>query len=78
MNIHIISLFNSEDFKKYGFDAVLQALVDDLMILDTQIIHTALYDTQVTGYNLALDGLFGFVESFSATLLQLILHNCEK
>lgn len=78
MNIHIISLFNSEDFKKYGFDAVLQPLVDDLMILDTQIIHTALYDTQVTGYNLALDGLFGFVESFSATLLQLILHNCEK
>lgn len=49
MNIHIISLFHSEDLKKYGFDAVLQHLVDDLMILETQGIHTALYDTPLRG-----------------------------
>lgn len=73
MNIHVVSLFHSEDLKKYRFDAILQPLIDDLIILETQGIHTALSDAslrgtviQVTGDNLALHGLFGFVESFSA------------
>lgn len=73
MNIHTVVLFYSEDLKKYGFDAILKPLVEDLKILETKGIHTALSDTpvkgtvvQVTGDNLALHGLFGFVESFSA------------
>lgn len=33
MNIHLISLFHSEDVKKYGFNAILESLVKDLKIL---------------------------------------------
>lgn len=73
-NIHVISLFYSQDLKKYGFDKILQPLIDDLKSLETEGIDVPFSDTpllgsvvQVTGDNLGLHGLFGFVESFSAT-----------
>lgn len=73
MNIHLVSLFHSEDLKKYGFDSILKPLVDDLKVLETEGMQVPFSDRplkgtvfQVTGDNLALHGLFGFVESFSA------------
>lgn len=74
MNIHLVALFHSEDLKKYGFGPILQPLVNDLKVLETQGIQVPFSDTplkgtviQVTGDNLAIHGLFGMVESFSAT-----------
>lgn len=65
---------HSEDLKKYGFCPILQPLVKDLKVLETQGIQVPFSDNplkgsiiQVTGYNLAIHGLFGMVESFSAT-----------
>lgn len=73
MNIHFVALFHSEDLKKYGFDPILKPLVGDLKILETEGVQVPFSATpvkgsvfQVTGDNLALHGLFGFVESFSA------------
>ncbi len=73
MNIHVVALFHSQDLKTYGFDDILKPLVDDLKILETQGIEVPFSDSpllgsviQVTGDNLGLHGLFGFVESFSA------------
>lgn len=30
MNIHLVALFHAEDVKKYGFDPILQPLIDDV------------------------------------------------
>lgn len=73
-NIHVISLFHSQDLKKYGFDPILKPLIDDIKILEKEGIAVPFSESpllgsviQVTGDNLGLHGLFGFVESFSAT-----------
>lgn len=73
MNIHLVALFHTEDLKKYGFDPILKPLVDDLKILETEGMQVPFSATpvkgsifQVTGDNLAIHGLFGFLESFSA------------
>lgn len=34
MNIHLLALFNTEDVKKYGFNAILEPLINDLKILE--------------------------------------------
>jgi len=68
------------------FVSFWRLLVDDLMILDTQGIHTALYDTplretivQETGYNGFYSSWWIFLNlSFSATLVLSFLPNCEK
>lgn len=72
MNIHLVAFFHSEDLMKYGFDPILKPL-DDLKILETEGMQVPFSATplkgsvfQVTGDSLALHGLFGFVESFSA------------
>lgn len=74
MNIHLISLFHSEDVKKYGFNAILEPLMCDLKILEAKGINVPfsnepLYGTvaQVTGDNLGLHTFLGYVESFSAS-----------
>lgn len=73
MNIHLVSVFHSEDLKKYGFDAILKPLLDDLKNLEVEGMQVPFSTTpvkgavfQVTGDNLAIHGPFGFVESFSA------------
>lgn len=73
MNIHLVVLFHSEDLK-YGFDPILQPLVHDLKVLETQGIQVPFSDTplkgsvvQVTADHLAIHGHLGMVESFSAT-----------
>ncbi|XP_048042264.1 uncharacterized protein LOC125265811 isoform X1 [Megalobrama amblycephala] len=73
MNIHLLSLFHAQDVKKYGFDAILRPLVEDLKVLESSGIHVPfskepLFGTiaLVTGDNLGMHTLLGFMESFSA------------
>jgi len=73
MNIHLLALFHTEDVKKYGFDLILQPLVRDLKVLECTGIEVPFSDepvygtiAQVTGDNLGLHTLLGYVESFSA------------
>ena len=72
-NIHLCMLFHAQDIKKYGFSAVLEPLVSDLKMLETKGIDIPALGgcikggiVQVTGDNLGIHTLFGFVESFSA------------
>lgn len=74
MNIHVVALFHSQDLRKYGFDEILKPLIDDVKTLEMEGIEVPFSDSplrgtviQVTGDNLGLHGLFGLVESFSAT-----------
>lgn len=72
MNIHLVALFHAQDLKKYGFDPILQPLIDDVKILendglDLPISTDQVYGTvcQVTGDNLGMHSILGFTESFS-------------
>ncbi|KAK2843712.1 hypothetical protein Q7C36_011927 [Tachysurus vachellii] len=72
MNIHLVALFHTEDVKKYGFDPILQPLIDDIKILESHGIDLPfssekVYGTicQITGDNLGMHGIMGFAESFS-------------
>lgn len=74
MNVHLAALFYTQDLMTYGFEEILKPQIDDLKILETKgiqlpFIEEPLFGSviQVTGDNLALNGLLGFVESFSAT-----------
>ncbi|XP_048100920.1 uncharacterized protein LOC125295613 [Alosa alosa] len=74
MNIHLISLFHSQDAKKYGLDKILTPFLDDVKKLEVHGMKVSfseepLYGTisQITGDNLGLNGILGYVESFSAT-----------
>ncbi|XDV17710.1 hypothetical protein PO909_023532 [Leuciscus waleckii] len=73
MNIHLISLFHSEDGKKYGMDKILGPLVDDVKILEQEGMKVSFSEepifgtiAQFTSDNLGLNGILGYVESFSA------------
>ncbi|KAJ0069992.1 hypothetical protein NL108_018603 [Boleophthalmus pectinirostris] len=73
MNIHLISLFHSDDIKKYGINAILEPLLSDLKVLETQGINVPSFNelvygtiAQVTGDNLGLHTLLGYVQSFTA------------
>lgn len=72
MNIHLISLFHSHDAKKYGIDKILTPFVDDVKVLEqngmkVSFTEQPLYGTiaQVTGDNLGLNSILGYVESFT-------------
>lgn len=72
-SIHLVALFHAQDIKTYGFSKILDPIVQDIKILERDGIKLPLYDqpvygtiVQVTGDNLGLHCLFGFVESFSA------------
>lgn len=72
-NIHLCALFHAQDVKTYGFDMLLAPIVQDLRILESKGIYIPLFKeyihgsiVQVTGDNLAIHSLFGFVESFGA------------
>ncbi|XP_030606887.1 uncharacterized protein LOC115795207 [Archocentrus centrarchus] len=73
MNIHLISLFHSQDAKKYGIDKILAPFIDDVKVLEQSGMEVSfteqpLYGTiaQITGDNLGLNSILGYVESFSA------------
>lgn len=67
-----MALFHTEDVKKYGFETILQPLIDDIKILESDGIDLPfssekVYGTicQITGDNLGMHGIMGFTESFS-------------
>jgi len=74
-NVHLLALCYSEDLKKYGFEPVLEKFVAEMNFLSRtgftgtfpvigeQTIYASL--CQVTCDNLALNGILGFIESFS-------------
>lgn len=73
INIHLVALFHAQDIKMYGFDTILEPIINDFKVLETDgvkvpLFKNALYGSivQVTGNNLGIHRLFGFVESFSA------------
>lgn len=73
VNIHLCALFHTQDIKSYGFENILEPIINDLKVLETDGIHVPTFKgsvhgtvVQVTGDNLGLHGIFGFVESFSA------------
>lgn len=73
LNIHLVALFHSQDIKKYGMNAILEPIVRDIKVLESTGINLPFSDqqiygtvAQVTGDNLGLHTVLGFVESFSA------------
>lgn len=73
MNIHLVSLFHAQDAKKCGIDEILQPLVKDLKILETSGVVGPFSEVsvrgtlaQITGDNLGIHSILGFLESFSA------------
>ncbi|KAK6316931.1 hypothetical protein J4Q44_G00123310 [Coregonus suidteri] len=73
VNIHLCALIHTQDLKTYGFDSILEPIVSDLKVLETEVIEVPVFSgrihgsiVQVTGDNLGIHYLFGFVESFSA------------
>jgi len=75
-NVYLLALCYSEDLKKYGFDPVLEKFVAEISPLHSIgfeanvnplggriTVYASL--CQVTCDNLALNGLLGFIESFS-------------
>ena len=66
-------MFNEEDMKTYGYDIVMRPLVDDIKELETNGVHidsdvfngtVRVSIAQVSGDNLGVNGICGFVESF--------------
>nr|XP_055051346.1 uncharacterized protein LOC129437202 isoform X1 [Misgurnus anguillicaudatus] len=73
VNIHLCALFHAQDIRRYGFNSILEPLVNDLKVLEIKGIQNPVSGhcirgtiVQVTGDNLGLHGLFGFLESFGA------------
>lgn len=73
MNIHLVSLFHSQDAEKYGIDSILKPFVDDMKVLETEGIKVPFCEmpvrgtlAQITGDNLGIHSILGFMESFSA------------
>jgi hypothetical protein len=74
-NVHLLALCYAEDLKVYGFDPILQKIVDEMNQLQQSGIEVDMHDRgrmpvysslcQVTCDNLALNGMLGFVESFA-------------
>ena len=68
LNIHLVALFHAQDIKTYGFSKILDPIVQDIKELETKGIRVPLYEenvygtiVQVTGDNLGLHSLFGFI-----------------
>lgn len=74
-NVHLLALCYSLDLKKYGFDPILEKFVDELNTLSRVgfegnfpvVGQCTVFASlcQVTCDNLALNGILGFIESFS-------------
>ena len=72
MNIHLVALFHTEDLKKYGFNPILEPLINDIKALEScgldlpfsaEKVHGTI--CQITGDNLGMHAILGFTESFS-------------
>ncbi|XP_028403161.1 uncharacterized protein LOC114525900 [Dendronephthya gigantea] len=72
-NCFLITLYNAADVKQYGFDPILKPVVDDITLLEREGLYIDSEDfkgvvrvsvAQLTGDNLGVNGILGFVESF--------------
>jgi hypothetical protein len=72
-NCYLVALYNTGDVKTYGFEPILAPLVTDIKELESRGLHisTDVFEgdvhvgiAQVTGDNLGLNGICGFIESF--------------
>ena len=72
-NCFLVSLYNAGDVKIYGYGPILQPLVNDIQLLereglyvDTDVFQGTVHVSvaQVTGDNLGVNGILGYVESF--------------
>ena len=74
-NCYLLSLFNAGDVKTYGYAPFLQPIVEDIKFLEQEGISISTEDfqgtvslnagiAQLTGDNLGVNGILGFVESF--------------
>ena len=72
-NCFLIAMFNEEDVKMYGYDIIMRPLVDDIIELEPNGVHidsdvfngtVRVSIAQVSGDNLGVNGIVGFVESF--------------
>lgn len=73
MNIHLLALFHTQDVSKYGFNVILEPLINDINILESQGLSLPFSDeqiygtiAQITGDNLGMHSILGFNESFSS------------
>ncbi|XP_051947286.1 uncharacterized protein LOC127618717 [Xyrauchen texanus] len=73
MNIHLLSLFHTQDISKYGFNVILEPLINDIKILESQGLSLPFSDeqiygtiAQITGDNLGMHSILGFNESFNS------------
>ncbi|XP_053097912.1 uncharacterized protein LOC113523917 [Pangasianodon hypophthalmus] len=73
MNINLLSLFHTQDISKYGFDIILEPLINDIKVLESQGLSLPFSDeqiygtiAQITGDNLGMHSILGFIESFSS------------
>ena len=72
MNIRLVSLFHTQDLRRYGFDVLLEPLINYMKKLESQGLSLPFSDKQVygticqiTGDNLGMHTILGFNESFS-------------
>ena len=68
----MVALFHTEDLKKYGFNPILEPLINDIKTLEScgldlpfsaEKVHGTI--CQITGDNLGMHAILGFTESFS-------------
>lgn len=73
-NCQLLQVYHSVDVKKYGFCRILEPFIEEIrklevdgmtICVDGVDIHITVTLGQVSGDNLGMHGLFGFVESFS-------------
>ncbi|XP_047140689.1 uncharacterized protein LOC124815889 isoform X1 [Hydra vulgaris] len=76
-NVHLVALCYSHDIKVYGFDAILEkfsfemnklseiGISGEFPIIGRNVVYASL--AQVACDNLALNSIFGFIESFSGS-----------
>lgn len=68
-SIHLVSLFHAPDLHKYGFDVILEPLINDIKILESQGLSLPFSDelvygtiSQITGDNLGMHTILGLNE----------------
>ena len=73
INILLVSLFHAQDQNKYGFDVILEPLINDNKKLESQGVSLPFSDepiygtiSQITGDNLGMHTILGFNESVSS------------
>ncbi|XP_064625579.1 uncharacterized protein LOC135486591 [Lineus longissimus] len=71
-NMFLLAVALSKDIKHYGFNAILNPIVDDLKVLESEGLlcddgtKVRVVLGQTTGDNLGLHGMLGFAEGFTA------------